>query len=135
MDPRSLLMSQLMGGAVAVVVIGCLAYSIHVSWPLVASETRSSTLPKVRFALFGGVLFTSLPFLTLLDTIAGHSWTTLPTEMFFALLGFSWSTGFNFGWVLNFIVGYAFFAFVWSVYSWHCNRRVQNQNKGNAAKA
>ena len=104
------------GGYGAAIAIICLSYSAYITWKIVSKNTRAATLPQCYFALFGGVLFTSSPFDLLVYTLMGQFHYIMVTENLFAIYAIAGVGRQSFRWVPLFVIGYALFAFMWSMY-------------------
>ncbi len=104
------------GGYGAAIALICLVYSAYITWKLVSKNTRAAAYPRFCFALFGGVLFTSSPFMMLVYALLGQHQYIMITENLFAIYAIAGVDRQNFRWVPLFVIGYSLFAFMWAMY-------------------
>lgn len=104
------------GGYGAAIALVCLPYSAYITWKLVSKSTRAAAFPRFYFALFGGFLFTSEPFFLSVYTLLGQLQYISITENLFAIYAIAGVDRKSFRWIPLFVIGYALFAFLWSIY-------------------
>jgi hypothetical protein len=128
MDPHSLVYFAYTSALTSLIVLVCLFYSIKITTQITKPNSREFALRRLRVALFGGIFFTSSPFMMLMFWLPGGlRWPTHTSELFAALVT---SLGVRrlvlFSWLPDFFIGYAIFALAWSI----VNRHTKSSSSG-----
>lgn len=100
----------------------CLAYALMVSWPIFRKSSHSSLFPRLRFALFGALLFTSEPVWQIFLALAGSNWMSFFHDAPFMIVRLG-EMSYKVKWVPYFLMGFALFALAWPVFNWRTGKR------------